>query len=347
MPEQSFELLLNISAIHSAVIAELKATASRVGLGDNFSHIQWKEGCEMASESELIAALSEVFSSSDPNLIVGIGDDGAVVKASLKNLVAATDMAVEGVHFKRNWSNLFEIGGKVTAANLADIYAMGGTPKYLLVSAGLTPDFGISEITELAKGIASEAALVGASVIGGDISKADQLVISISVFGEVEKPITRAGAKIGDQVIISGLPGKSAAGLFQLENGESDSKFIQAHKKPKLNYRLAEAFRNVNSMCDVSDGLLSELSHLAAASEVGIEIYSKMIEALPEFKELAELDKSKAWKWVLGGGEDHLLDATTSSNLPADAIVIGKVVAGSKVSVIGIPDLPTIGFRHF
>ena len=301
----------------------------------------------MASESELIAALSEVFSPSDPNLIVGIGDDGAVIKASTKNLVAATDMAVEGVHFKRNWSNLFEIGGKVTAANLADIYAMGGTPKYLLVSAGLTRDFGISEITELAKGIASEAALVGASVIGGDISKADQLVISISVFGEVEKPITRAGAKIGDQVIISGLPGRSAAGLFQLQSGENNSKFIQAHKKPTLDYRLAEHFIDVNSMCDVSDGLLSELTHIAEASKVGIEIDSKLIAALPEFAELAELDKSQVWKWILGGGEDHVFLATTSASVPKGAIVIGRVVSGLDVKVLGISDLPDIGFRHF
>jgi len=301
----------------------------------------------MASEAELIAALSEVFSQSDPNLIVGIGDDGAVIKANSKNLVAATDMAVEGVHFKRQWSSLFEIGGKVTAANLADIYAMGGVPKYLLVSAGLTSDFGVTEITELAKGIAAEAALVGAAVIGGDISKSEQLVISISVFGEVEKPITRSGAKIGDQVIISGLPGKSAAGLFQLLRGEKDSQYISAHKKPILDYATADNFKNVNSMCDVSDGLLSELTHIAEASKVGIEIDSKLIAALPPFNELAGLDESQVWNWILSGGEDHVFLATTSTNLPEGAIVIGKVVAGSKVSVKGIPDLPTAGFRHF
>ena len=231
----------------------------------------------MASESELIAALSAVFTLSDPNVLVGIGDDGAVIKASSKNLIAASDMAVEGVHFNRTWSSLHEIGAKLTAANLADVYAMGGTPKYLLVSAGLTPDFGIAEITELAKGIASEASLVSAAVIGGDISRAEKLVISISVFGEVTNPITRSGAKVGDQVILSGIPGKSAAGLFQLQKGESDSKFIKAHKKPFVNYKLAKEFKSVNSMCDVSDGLLSELTHIAEASGVGIEIDSRLI----------------------------------------------------------------------
>ena len=270
----------------------------------------------MASESELIAALSAVFTLSDPNVLVGIGDDGAVIKASSKNLIAASDMAVEGVHFNRTWSSLHEIGAKLTAANLADVYAMGGTPKYLLVSAGLTPDFGIAEITELAKGIASEASLVSAAVIGGDISRAEKLVISISVFGEVTNPITRSGAKVGDQVILSGIPGKSAAGLFQLQKGESDSKFIKAHKKPFVNYKLAKEFKSVNSMCDVSDGLLSELTHIAEASGVGIEIDSRLIEQLSDFKELADLDSSQVWQWVLGGGEDHVFVATTSAKIP-------------------------------
>lgn len=306
-----------------------------------------KKGAKLASEPQLIAALSEVFAVSDSNLMVGIGDDGAVIKASSKNLVAATDMAVEGVHFNRAWSSLHEIGAKLTAANLADIYAMGGTPKYLLVSAGLTPDFGIAEITELAKGIAAEAALVNAAVIGGDISKADQLVISISVFGEVEIPIKRSGAKVGDQVILSGLPGKSAAGLSQLQKGELDSKFIQAHKKPVVNYKLATQFRTVNSMCDVSDGLLSELTHIAQASGVGIEIDSELISASSDFKELSDLDTSQVWRWVLGGGEDHVFVATTSAKVPDGAIVIGKVVSASGISVLGISDLPDVGFRHF
>ena len=307
----------------------------------------------MASESELIAALSAVFTLSDPsfnsfkNVLVGIGDDGAVIKASPQNSVLATDMAVEGVHFKREWSSLHEIGAKITAANLADIYAMGGDPKYLLVSAGLTSDFGIAEIKALANGIKSEADLVGAVIVGGDISRAEKLVISISVFGEVTNPITRSGAKVGDLVIISGLPGKSAAGLFQLQSGVTDSTFISAHKKPVLNYELAKKFRNANAMCDVSDGLLSELNHIASASNVGIELDSKLISAIPGFKELGEATELEIWDLVLAGGEDHVFVATTSSEVPEGAFVIGKVVNGSGVSVSGVSKLPATGFRHF
>ncbi|MFM2159707.1 MAG: hypothetical protein RLY39_238 [Actinomycetota bacterium] len=305
----------------------------------------------MASESELIAALSAVFKLSDANVrenvLIGIGDDGAVIAPSSRKSVLAADMAIEGVHFNRKWSTLREIGAKITAANLADIYAMGGDPKYLLVSTGLTADFGIAEITELAQGIAEEAALVGASVVGGDISRAEQLVISISVFGEVEKPITRSAAKVGDSVVISGLPGKSAAGLIQLQSGVTDSPFISAHKKPIVNYLLAKKFRHVNSMCDVSDGLLSELNHIASASGVGIELDSKLIADIPGFKELEAGAQSDVWELVLSGGEDHVFVATTSTEIPEGAFVIGRVDSGTGVKVSGISNLPATGFRHF
>jgi thiamine-monophosphate kinase len=224
---------------------------------------------------------------------------------------------------------------------------MGGDPKYLLVSAGLTSDFGIAEINALANGIKSEADLVGAAIVGGDISRAEKLVISISVFGVVTSPITRSGAKAGDSVIISGLPGKSAAGLFQLQSGVTDSIFISAHKKPVLNYELAKKFRNVNAMCDVSDGLLSELNHISSASNVGIELDSKLISAIPGFKELGEATELEIWDLVLAGGEDHVFVATTSSDVPEGAFVIGKVVTGSGVSVSGVSKLPATGFRHF
>ena len=305
----------------------------------------------MASESELIAALAAVFKLSDANVrenvLIGIGDDGAVIAPSSRKSVLAADMAIEGVHFNRKWSTLREIGAKITAANLADVYAMGGDPKYLLVSAGLTADFGIAEITELAQGIAEESALVGASVVGGDISRAEQLVISISVFGEVENPITRSGAKIGDSVIISGLPGKSAAGLIQLQSGVTDSSFVSAHKKPVVNYQLAKKFREVSAMCDVSDGLLSELSHIASASDVGIELDSKLIEQIPGFKELETATQGDVWELVLSGGEDHVFVATTSTEIPEGAFVIGRVDSGTGVKVSGISNLPATGFRHF
>lgn len=309
---------------------------------------------DMASEGELISALAQIFAKPNPQLIVTIGDDAAVFQSSSPNTVAAADMAVEGVHFDRRWSSLHEIGAKIAAANLADIYAMGAQAKYLLVSVGLTKDFSIPQIKELAQGIKSEADLVGAQVIGGDISKADQLVISISAIGEVTKPITRSGAKVGDLVILSNLTGNSAAGLFELKAGFTDSPFIKAHKKPNLNYAMSKDFAQpeylVNSMSDVSDGLLSELDHIATASGVGIEIDPELFAALPGFGTLsflAEQSGNDVWEWILNGGEDHAFVATTSNKVPSGAIVIGKVVSGTGVEILNLSNIKAAGYRHF
>lgn len=303
----------------------------------------------MASESEIISALASIFDKSNPNLIVGIGDDGAVAHSTNKKIVMATDMAVEGVHFKRQWSSLSEIGGKITAANLADIYAMGGIPKYLLVSAGLPADFSINEVKDLANGIKAEADLVSCAVVGGDISKAKELVISIAVVGEVEKPVTRSGAKVGDKVFISNLPGFSAAGLAQLEIGVRESKYLSLHKKPVVPYGLAVKFAGINAMADISDGLISESNHIATASKVGLVLNGELISQIPGFDELAKLASEMnldVWHWVLVGGEDHAF-LGCNSTLPEGAFEIGEVVEGTGVKVIGASEINDLGWRHF
>jgi thiamine-monophosphate kinase len=263
-------------------------------------------------------------------------------------------MAVEGVHFKREWSSLAQIGAKVTAANLADIYAMGAHPKYLVVTAALPKDFGVNEITELAQGIKAEADLVGAVVVGGDLSSSPVLTISITAIGDLSvgsKAITRSGARVGDQIILSELPGKSAAGLAGLQVG-APNKFLGDHQKPEVNYSRAEYFAQcqVNSMIDISDGLLSESAHIAKDSSVKLEIDSKLLTASPLFSELSEAAnvlKANIWEWILAGGEDHVFLATTSNAIPERAIVIGTVVKGEGVEVLGISTPATSGWTHF
>jgi len=285
----------------------------------------------MANESELIAAVKAIFESApDDRLLIGIGDDGAVISQEKGKVVLATDISVEGVHFNRDWSSLFEIGAKITAANLADIYAMGGKPEYLLVAAALPAGFEVSEIQELARGIVDEASKVGARVVGGDITASEKLVVSIAVYGSVKDSITRSGAKVGDLVIISDLPGASAAGLTLLKEGIKDERTL-AHRRPIVNYTAARDFAlaGVSAMCDVSDGLTSELLHIAKASGVGIEIRTD--EAID-----------------FNGGEDHIFVATISPQLPfpRQAIEIGRVVLGKGVRING--EIATHqGFTHF
>lgn len=287
----------------------------------------------MASESSLIAAVKAIFESAlpdDERVLVGIGDDAAIISQPKGKIALATDIAIEGVHFKRSWSSLFEIGAKVCAANLADIFAMGGTPEYLLVAAALPAGFTVAEIQELARGIVDEASKVGARVVGGDLTLSEVLVLSIAVYGSVKEPVLRSGAQVGDLVIISGVPGKSAAGLKLLELGISDERTL-AHRRPVVDYFAARDFAlaGVSAMCDVSDGLTSELLHISRASGVGIEIRTD-----------EEID--------FDGGEDHVFVATISPHLPfpRQAIEIGRVVLGKGVRINGEPALHK-GFTHF
>ena len=285
----------------------------------------------MASESELIAAVRAIFEATpDERVLIGIGDDGAVISQPKGRVVLATDIAVEGTHFNREWSSLFEIGAKITAANLADIYAMGGKPEYLLVAAALPHGFTVPDIQELARGIVDEASKVGARVVGGDVTASQQLVISIAAYGSVKESVTRNGAQVGDLVIISDLPGASAAGLELLKQGVRDERTLP-HRRPIVNYEAAKDFAlaGVSAMCDVSDGLTSELLHIAKASGVGIEIRTD--EAID-----------------FNGGEDHIFVATISPHLPfpRQAIEIGWVVLGKGVRING--EIATHkGFTHF
>lgn len=287
----------------------------------------------MATESELIAAVKAIFeppTHPDGRVLVGIGDDAAVIAQPKGKVVLATDIAVEGVHFKREWSSLFEIGAKVTAANLADIYAMGGAPEYLLVAAALPSGFTVPEIEELARGIVDEASKVGARVVGGDMTTSAALVISIAAYGRVKDPILRSGAQVGDLVIISDLPGKSAAGLELLKQWIKDERTL-LHRRPIVDYIAARDFAlaGVSAMCDVSDGLVSELTHISRASGVGIEIRTDLA-----------ID--------FNGGEDHIFVATISPHLPfpRQAIEIGRVVLGKGVRINSVPASHQ-GFKHF
>ena len=318
----------------------------------------------MATESELIAALSEIFQQlPDENLIIDIGADGAVFE-SVGKIVAVADMSVEDIHFKREWSSLSQIGAKITAANLADIFAMGGEPTYLLITAGLPRGFSVEEMHELALGIHSEAQLVGARVIGGDLSTAEKITISITVLGRVVKPITRSGARVGQRLVVSGLPGWSAAGYSVLTTpnplGQTSAaeQAIASHLKPMVQYQRARemAVAGVSSMIDISDGLLSEAGHLCRASAVGLVVDAQKLSQLPDFARLKALALSidgNHWEWILAGGEDHLFLATIDSerSLPDGVFEIGETVAKIGVQVSGLEGLGGIyngtGYRHF
>ena len=299
-------------------------------------------------EEVLLAHLREVFDrhGRKPDLVVDNGDDGAIFAPQGKDVVIAADVAVEDVHFKREWSSSFDIARKITAANLADICAMGGWPQYLLVTA-VIPTAWLEESIAIAQGIVHEANLVEAAVIGGDLSTGTELSLSITAVGYVEKKLLRSGATPGQYVVVSHRPGWSAAGLDLLRRGEkSDSpqklRAISAHRTPEIPYaRYRSAFPYLSSATDTSDGLLIDLGHIAQSSGVSMEIdYLGLVDS-----ELEDLGDCR--DWILNGGEDHVLVGTTDHPEKCPQfIVIGKVKAGSGEIFLDGNQIERSGFQH-
>ena len=289
------------------------------------------------SEREVIELLANVFATHDKRLLIGIGDDGAVVTGS-KQQVLTTDIAVEGIHFKSEWSSPYEIGARVAKANIADVLSMNGRCEYLLVAASLTGEETLEWIAELARGIAEAASEAGAIVVGGDISSSPSLQITITAIGQTERPITRGGAQVGDFIFLSSLTGWAAAGLHILSNNlnthsKAAVKALSEYKNPTLDLTLD--FSTAHAMADVSDSIFAQGSQIADASRVALVIDTSRIMASDEFMSLQTLAQElncDPWQWILGGGEDHVLIAT-GSHLPG--IQIGEVVAGSGLSLQG------------
>ena len=301
-------------------------------------------------EAGVISALARIFGLTHRGVEVGIGDDAAVVSTTDQTVIT-TDMAVEGTHFSTKWSSAFDIGRKITAANLADVYAMGGTPKYLVAAVTLTGQESMEWIEELAEGIAHEARSCGAFVVGGDLAKGPCIVISMTAIGEVDTPITRSGAQVGDSIYISTLPGWSAAGLLIIEKDLDDDLAVHAvseYSAPTVDYASAIQFSNkrAHSMCDVSDALIIQAEQLAQASGVALKFDQELLAQHPEFvtlKELADSQDVDVWQWIFAGGEDHVFLATGND---LDGFCVGEVIAGSGVLGAEMKKAPDT-WRHF
>ena len=304
------------------------------------------------NEEQVISEISSIFSplnQKNPRVIVGIGDDAAVVSTD-QHSVITTDMAIEDIHFNREWSSAYEIGSKITVANLADVYAMGADPRYLVVALTLTGNEDMDWIKGLAQGMADTAAKSDAVVVGGDLSRADKVMISMTAIGASRLHITRAGARVGDSIYLSALPGWSRGGLEVLTKNLPESpaytRALSQFKSPHLDPAVMRSFKSAHALCDVSDSLFVQAEQISKASSVGLEIDTKKIEKSDGFADLAALAQTigcDVWDLVLGGGEDHVLLAT-GVNLPG--ISIGRVIEGSGVKVLEMKKAPE-SWRHF
>ena len=329
-------------------------------------------------EFGLIAALSAWLPPGERTL-VGIGDDAAVLAVPDGRVVATTDFLLEGSHFRRDWSGAADVGHKAAARSLADLAAMGAEPSALLVALAAPADLLVSWAHELVEGLAAECAQAGASVIGGDTARADQVLLAVTGLGDLagRAPVRRSGARPGDLVAVAGPLGHSAAGLALLTAGLSDDDLVAgdlvaAHLRPAPPYDAGPqaADLGATAMIDTSDGLLADLGHIAAASGVRIDLASAALRpgealltaarAVSGAARHASPDRTssgsrptpadpqaaaQALGWVLTGGEDHSLAATfpPGTRLPPRWRVIGTVLPAGLPAGPSAPGRPGHG----
>ena len=287
---------------------------------------------------------------------VGPGDDAAVLRAPRGHVVVSTDLLVEGRHFRREWADAKDIGRRAAAQNLSDINAMGGRATALTVGLALPRDLPAQWVLDLADGIAEEGALVGASIVGGDLTAGSEVVIAVTVIGQCEvAPVLRSGARAGDVLAIAGRQGWAAAGLAVLARGfRSPRKLVEAHQRPQPPYDAgpAAAAGGATSMIDVSDGLVADVGHLADDSGVSIDIDSSAFPLDEPLQAVGAALGVDPMQFVLGGGEDHPLVATFPAGvaLPDGFRPIGRVSQagdGPAVTVDGTAYEGSPGHTHF
>lgn len=272
-------------------------------------------------------ALSSAASLKRAGIDVGIGDDTAVLDISSMRgkMLFCSDMMVERVDFDLSYCSASDIGHKAVAACASDIAAMNGHTQFVLISLALpasVSDRFVAQFFEAAKSVAQS---VGATIVGGDLSSIDgPITIDVSCIGFAENPVLRSTAKPGDVIVVSGPLGGSAAGLALLQGpsalfGQEFEELEKLHLRPMPRFdALAELNfdqRFLHAMLDLSDGLSSDLNHLANASKVGFIINESSLPTHPLAKQLAQRLQFDAHNWALNGGEDYQLLATVDSDL--------------------------------
>ena len=321
------------------------------------------------SEEELLALITPLLPRA-AQTPVGSGDDCAVLFFPDARTAVSTDVLVEGHHFRTEWSTGRDVGERAAAQNLADAAAMGARPVALVVGLVMPPTTPVAWVRDFAEGLARGCEPCGAGVVGGDLSGGESLVVAVTVLGDLEgrAPVLRSGARPGDLVVYAGTLGRSAAGLALLSAGKQtaaeqyrdlsqvpDCLAAFRAPTPALAAGPALADAGATSMMDVSDGLLRDAGRIARASGVVIDLDDPG--NLPDMSFLEPVAAlvaggrgpaahSLARGWLLTGGEDHGMLATVppeaAERLPADAVVIGRVLAPQSPMADGLGHRPGV-----
>ena len=325
-------------------------------------------------EFGLIDLLARMVSSSQDKqlaswqkLIVGIGDDAAAWHGDASIQLATVDSLIQDVHFSLNTTSWEELGWKALAVNLSDIAAMGGVPGYALVSLALPDHTEVEDVAALYKGMIELAQQFGVAIVGGDMSRAPVVGITVSILGSTrdKRLLTRSAAKPGDKIAVTGYLGAAAAGLEMLTGQLQFSPEVTAylrgaflHPLPRVAEGQLLVEQGVAAAIDISDGLISDLKHVCEASQVGARV---QIDCLPIYPMVKDNFRDKSLELALSGGEDYELLFTASSEV-VDKVsraasclvtVIGEIISGKagEVNLVDIKGNPLalgkVGWEHF
>ena len=319
-------------------------------------------------EFGLIDLLAKMASSlPDKQLIIGIGDDAAAWYGDASIQLATVDSFIQDVHFSLDIASWEDLGWKAMASNLSDIAAMGGMPRYALVSLAIPPHTEVEDVTGLYQGMIGLAQQFGVAIIGGDINSAPLVAITITILGSTRNRdkhiLTRSAAQPGEQVAVTGYLGAAAAGLEMLTkqlqfDSEATTYLKRAflHPYPRLIEGQLLIDQGVKTAIDISDGLISDLNQICKSSQVGARIEIDCVPIQPTVK--ANLSQ-KSLELALSGGEDYELLFTASAEVvdkvkraaSCPITVIGEIVADKEITLVdsqGNPfNLGKAGWEHF
>jgi thiamine-monophosphate kinase len=325
-------------------------------------------------EFPLIARLKRRFEQPGSGIVRGIGDDTAVLRPRPgRLLLATTDALVEGVHFRRETTTPALIGRRALAVNLSDVAAMGGEPRWVLVSLSMPRETPLSFAEELADGMAKAAEEHGAIIVGGNLATAlAGITVDVTLLGEVEpgRAVYRTGARPGDRVLVTGTLGDAAAGLEVMFGtldvpAEIGSALVARQRAPTPRVVAGRAIATTGgatAMIDLSDGLASDLGHILEESRAGATIEASRLPISSSVRVAARLAGRDALDWATRGGEDYELLFTAppaAVGRLADAVVavgvavteIGEITS-ERDGVLVLPDATRVRlggtlWRHF
>jgi len=286
-------------------------------------------------EFDLIGRLAAALGEAGPAVTVPIGDDAAVLAP---DLVVSTDLLVEDVHVRRATSAPGDIGWKALAVAVSDLAAMGAEPLGAVIGLALGAGWSEDEAVAVYEGVAACAAATGCPVVGGDVARAPMLMLAVTVLGRAAVPVTRAGARPGDVLAVTGALGGSEAGRLVLEGQvpapPEQAALADRHRRPRPRLREGRALAGVvRAMLDVSDGVASDARRLAEASGVAVEVDLAALPLQAGVAAVAAAQGVAAGAFAATGGEDYeLLVALDGAALTAASVpltVIGRITDGA------------------